>query len=170
MFAETAAVLSATKQTFDLLKIIQEGRDAALVKNAIGELSQKITELQMLNIEIVGLYHAEKKLTMQLSEEKTKKEIFIQNSANYTVHKTETGTTVYRSKEGFGETNESHDLCTYCYQNEKISILQPSPKITTIFNQTYINAFCPGCSSEFVMHKSPSHTTGRMSFDEFRLG
>ncbi|HDC4533282.1 TPA: hypothetical protein O8T86_004017 [Enterobacter asburiae] len=169
MFAETTAALSAAKQAYDLLKIIQDGRDAALVSDAVSDLRQKITDLQMLNVELASLYHAEKELVMQLSEEKSKKEKFIQYANNYSIHKTEAGSTVYRFKDALNGSNEPHYICAHCYQNEKISILQPSTKIARIFNHSYINAYCPSCSAEFVMHEVPSHEEMRTTVYEFKL-
>lgn len=169
MFAETTAAFSAAKQAYDLLKIVQEGRDAALVSDAVNDLRQKITDLLMLNAELASLYHAEKELVMQLNEEKAIKEAFIQNAANYAIYKTEAGSIVYRFKELLNGSHEPHYICAHCYQNQKISILQPSPKITKIFTQDFISAFCTDCGATFIMHKAPCVTMGRLSTDEFRM-
>lgn len=169
MFTETAAALSAAKQAYDLLKIIQEGRDAALISNAIGELREKITELQMYNVELAGLYHAEKQLSMQLADKNAKNELFAQQAQDYAIYKTGAGSVVYRSEHGTDAEVKPHYVCAHCYQNKIISILQPSPKITKVFSQDFISAFCPACSSTFVMHEAPLETMGRLSTNLFRL-
>lgn len=43
---------NVARKAFELLKVIKDGRDESLTREAAGELSEKITELQMLNAEL----------------------------------------------------------------------------------------------------------------------
>ncbi|WP_140430285.1 hypothetical protein [Escherichia coli] len=132
-------------------------------------MKPEVTGLQMLNAELANLYHQERDTALKLSEEKTIKEAFIKKAGDYTIHKTETGATVYRLQDPLKGCNDNYYLCANCFQNEKISILQPSAKIVTIFNCPYISAYCPACSAEFIMHSAPSESLGSYSTHNFRL-
>ncbi|MGL9721996.1 hypothetical protein [Symbiopectobacterium sp.] len=78
--------LTAAKQAYDLLKVIKEARDDGVIAKAVGDLHHKITELQMLNAELSGLYQAEREVAVKLREEKAKIEMFTVNAANYELH------------------------------------------------------------------------------------
>lgn len=145
--------LTAAKQAFDLLKIIKESRDELVIRKAAGDLSEKITELQMLNAELSGLYQAERDITGQLREENGKIKMFIVQAENYELHKTEGGSVVYRPKSSSNDVIESHDLCAHCFGDHKISILQPSVK--TIKSMGFSVHQCPQCKNEYRMNKAP---------------
>ena len=145
--------VTLAKQAYDLLKVIKEGRDSSLVAQAVGDLHEKITELQMLNSELASLYHAEKQVTMKLTDENTKIQMFAAQSAEYEIHKTAAGSIVYRSKTAADSEIGLYYLCAHCYQNRIISILQPSTK--TYKSGGYLVHCCHQCESEFKMGKAP---------------
>lgn len=147
------AGFTVAKQALDLLKVIKEGRDDALVKQAAGDLYEKITELQMLNAELSNLYQSERQITVKLTEEKAKIEMFAVKAENYELHTTEGGSTVYRSKKPAGSTVPHHHLCAHCYSNNVISILQPG--ISTTKAAGYYVHYCPQCKNEYRMFKIP---------------
>ncbi|NXZ86389.1 hypothetical protein HZI30_05490 [Serratia fonticola] len=144
----------AAKQAYDLLKVIKDSRDQAIISGAIGDLHSKITELQMLNAELSGLYQAERDIAGQLREEKRKIEMFIVQAENYELHNTEGGSVVYRSKPSTDGVVESHNLCAHCFGDHKISILQPS--VETIKSMGYFVHQCPRCKNEYRMGKVPT--------------
>ncbi|MFS1538894.1 MAG: hypothetical protein ACL7BU_09565 [Candidatus Phlomobacter fragariae] len=118
--------VTLTKQCYDLLKVIISSRDVVIINQSVGELREKITDLQMLNAELASLYHAEKQITMELTNENAKIEIFANQSGNYEIHKSPAGSIVYRSKLSANDEVNLHYLCAHCYQNRVISILQPT--------------------------------------------
>jgi len=136
--------VAAAKQAYDLLKVIKDSRDQAIISGAIGDLHGKITELQMLNAELSGLYQSEREVTVKLREEKAKVEMFAVQSANYEPHTTEGGSTVYLSKITADDDVKPHYLCAHCYQHRIISILQPAQHKSQ-FHMLY----CPGCKNEY---------------------
>ncbi len=144
---------TVAKQALDLLKVIKEARDQVLIKQAAGELSEKITELQMLNAELSSLYQAEREVTMQLKKEKAKIEMFAVNAANYELHTSEGGSTIYRSKAAADSVVQHHYLCTHCYGEHVISILHPSTEKLK-FGGFYVH-YCPRCKNEYRMGKVP---------------
>lgn len=143
---------TAAKQAFDLLKIIKESHDESVIRKAAGELSEKITELQMLNAEISGLYQAERDVTIQLRDEKSKIEMFIVQAENYELHTTEGGSVVYRSKPSHDGDVQPHNLCAHCFGDHKISILQPSVARATASG--FFVHYCPQCTNEYKIHKT----------------
>ncbi|MDN0088375.1 hypothetical protein QVN42_13475 [Yersinia nurmii] len=145
--------LTAAKQAFDLLKIIKESRDELVIRKAAGDLSEKITELQMLNAELSGLYQAERYITGQLREENNKIEMFIVQADSYELHKTEGGSVVYRPKSSPDDVIEPHYLCAHCFGDHQISILQPS--IQTVKSNNFFVHQCPRCQNEYRMNKVP---------------
>ncbi|WP_312836669.1 hypothetical protein [Pantoea sp.] len=144
---------TAAKQAYDLLKLIKESHDQAIISGAIGDLHGKITELQMLNAKLSGLYQSERDVAVKLREEKAKIEMFTVKAENYELHTTEGGSTVYRSKKPTGSTIPHHHLCTHCYSNSVISILQPG--ISTTKSAGYFVHYCPQCKNEYRMGKLP---------------
>ena len=144
---------TVAKQALELLKVIKEGRDDGLVKQAAGELYEKITELQMLNAELSNLYQSERQVTVKLREEKAKIEMFAVKAENYELHTTEGGSTVYRSKLSSDEVVKPHCLCANCFSNNVISILQPSTE-KAAYAGFFIN-YCPQCKNEYRMSKKP---------------
>ncbi|EDV9691726.1 hypothetical protein KS35_001112 [Salmonella enterica subsp. enterica] len=145
--------LTAAKQAYDLLKTIKETRDDAVIATAVGDLHQRITELQMLNAELSGLYQAEKDVAMKLRDENRKIEMFIVQAENYELHTTEGGSVVYRSKLPSDSVVQSHYLCTHCFGEHKISILQPS--VETIKSMGFFVHHCPRCKNQYRMNKVP---------------
>ncbi|AZT25069.1 TPA: hypothetical protein ACV5ZF_004615 [Salmonella enterica] len=169
MLTETAAVLSAVRQSFGLLKTISEARDEVLVANSIAQLREKIIELQLLNAQLAELYHSERQRAIELAEKNYKIEMFTAKASNYELYKTSTGSIVYRTKPTVESNIGHHYLCAQCFEGQKISILQPKPQFTIISNLSFIVAFCPSCSTEFIMHEAPSESSGITLFDRFIL-
>ncbi|EIF1575427.1 hypothetical protein LFE07_003070 [Salmonella enterica] len=150
---DVMASIAAAKQAYDLLKVIKESHDESVIRKAAGELSEKITALQMLNAEISGLYQAEKDVTMKLRDENRKIEMFVVQAENYELHTTEGGSVVYRSKLPSDSVVQSHYLCTHCFGEHKISILQPG--VETIKSMGFFVHHCPRCKNQYRMNKVP---------------
>ena len=146
--------INVAKQALELLKVIRDGRDEGLVREAAGQLSEKITELQMLNVELSGMYQAERQITMELREENKKIEMFALQAASYDLHTTDGGSTVYRSKKPAEPDVQFHYLCAHCYSGSKVSILQPKPERSQ--HGGFFIHYCPLCKNEFRMNKIPA--------------
>ncbi|CRL44566.1 hypothetical protein SGGMMB4_01725 [Sodalis glossinidius str. 'morsitans'] len=140
--------VAVAKQAYDLVKILKESRDQSVIDKAAGALREKITELQMLNAELSGLFHAERQITVELREENTKINMFTTQSSEYEIHKTSGGAIVYILKSTPKGEIPHHYLCAHCYQNRIISILQPT-KNESGFHMSY----CPECKNEYRMDK-----------------
>lgn len=150
---DVMAGMAAVKQAYDLIKVIKESHDDATIKKAAGDLFEKITELQMLNAELSGLYQAEREVAVKLREEKTKIEMFTRNAQCYELHITTGGSAIYRFDESADPTVPRHCICAHCYQNHKISILQPSTKTTK--SGGFLVHYCPSCKNEYRMGEAP---------------
>lgn len=144
--------VAAAKQAYDLLKVIKDSRDQAIISGAIGDLHGKITELQMLNAELSGLYQSEREVAVKLREEKAKIEMFSIQAAEYEIHKTAASSVVYRSNSATNNEIGHYYLCAHCYQNRIISILQPSTD--KLVKAGYFVHYCPACKNEFKMDKA----------------
>ncbi|WP_426607469.1 hypothetical protein [Pantoea anthophila] len=145
--------VAAAKQAYELLKVIKDSHDQSIISKAAGELSEKITELQILNAELSGLYQSEREVAVKLREEKAKIEMFAVKADNYELYTTEGGSTVYRSKKPADSTVPHHHLCAHCYNNSVISILQPG--ISTTKAAGFWVHYCPQCKNEYRMTKIP---------------
>jgi hypothetical protein len=153
MKMDVMAGVALGKQIFELLKIIKDGRDDALVKEAAGNLSEKITELQMLNAELSGLYQSSRDIEVQLRDENNKIKMFVMQAENYELYTTAGNSIVYRPKPSSDEVVNSHYLCAHCFGEYKISILQPS--IQTVKSNNFFVHQCPRCKNEYRMDKVP---------------
>ncbi|MFG6077741.1 hypothetical protein [Erwinia sp. OPT-41] len=156
MFAETTAAITAAKEAYALVKVLKDAREQSVIDKATGELHEKITELQMLNAELASLYHAEKQVTMQLTEENAQIKMFALQSSQYEIHTMESGSTVYRLKAVPDPDMKTHYLCANCYQKREISILQPTGKVIADSASNYCKqSLCPACGTTFLMHRLP---------------
>lgn len=153
MLVETTAAISVAKQAFDLIKILKDSHDKNVIKEALGDLSEKITQLQMANTELSSLYQAEREKTMGLTEEIKKFDMFIQQAANYEMCATEAGSVVYRFKPSPETNMPTHYICAHCYQHKIISILHPCTD--RVASGGHFLNFCPECKTKFKMGKTP---------------
>ncbi|WP_241610259.1 hypothetical protein [Rosenbergiella epipactidis] len=142
--------VAITKQIYDLLQTIKEGRDQKLVSDAAGNLSEKITALQMLNTELSGFYHSECQKTMKLSQENSKIKMFISNIEHYALHKTPAGSITYIPKDTPDNEVPLYYACAHCYQKAIVSMLQPD-KRDSGFHMLY----CPECKNKFKQSLIP---------------
>ncbi|MGP2741050.1 hypothetical protein HP475_13700 [Serratia marcescens] len=156
MFAETTAAITAAKEAFALIKTLKEARDQTVIENATGQLSEKVTELQMLNAELASRYHSEKQLTIKLTDEIAKFTAFSSQAENYAIHTTESGSTVYRLKESPDAQVKTHYVCANCFQKREISILQPTGKVVSDSLGSFCAQYlCPRCNATYLMNKIP---------------
>ncbi|MDZ4034027.1 hypothetical protein U0868_20970 [Kluyvera ascorbata] len=79
---DVMAGVAAVKQAYELIKVIKESHDESVIKKAAGDLSEKITDLQLLNAELSGLYQTEREAVVKLKDEKAKIEAFAVNAEN----------------------------------------------------------------------------------------
>lgn len=156
MFAETAAAISAAKQAYELIKVIKDARDESVINSALGQLHEKITDLQLANAELSSLYLAEKQMTMKLTEENTHIKMFTLQSAQYEIHTTDAGSTVYRLKQVPESDVKTHYLCANCYQKREVSVLQPTNEMQCRLGCYFTESFCPLCSVKYLMHDATS--------------
>ncbi|HCR2147459.1 TPA: hypothetical protein OND30_004488 [Enterobacter kobei] len=145
--------ITLTKQAYDLLKVIKDGRDQALVKQAAGELYEKITELQMLNAELAASFALEQEKVKQAEGELAKLKAFKSQAENYSLFTTEGEATIYRSNQPAGQNNVHHFLCPNCFHNSVFAMLQPGTKNSA--SGGFFVSYCPVCQNEFRMAKIP---------------
>lgn len=150
---DVMAGVAAVKQAYELIKVIKESHDESVIRKAAGDLSEKITDLQLLNAELSGRYQAERETAVKLREEKAKIEAFAVNAENYDIFTMEGGSVVYRSKKTSESSAPHHYLCAHCYQEQTISILQPSTE--KYRSAGFFVSYCPRCKNEFRMGKVP---------------
>ncbi|HBC1013491.1 TPA: hypothetical protein IGZ65_005291, partial [Escherichia coli] len=80
-----SASVNVAKQCFELVNKAIKARDQKVIEAALNELQSRITELQMLNAELSGLYFDEKQITVKLRAAQRKFEEFVVDVRNYSL-------------------------------------------------------------------------------------
>ncbi|MED8993909.1 hypothetical protein RCM47_05405 [Escherichia coli] len=160
-----SASVNVAKQCFELVNKAIRARDQKVIEAALNELQSRITELQMLNAELSGLYFDEKQITVKLRAEQRKFEEFVVDVRNYSLFTTPGGSTVYRSQTPDRTVAPPHYLCPHCHGNYNKSVLQPEPEVT--IRSRFSVFYCPRCHNKYLMdEKEPvsrkSHPAGRL--------
>ncbi|EDQ9667905.1 hypothetical protein KO48_004599 [Salmonella enterica subsp. enterica serovar Bredeney] len=136
------------KQVYDLVSAIKTARDKKQVDEAVGELQQKIAELQMFNAAVTDLYSAERAHGRELEDKLNQLEEFEVKRVNYIFHATAAGSWVLIPKTHV-ESKEPHIyFCACCFENRVISVLQPKPDL--LFRGGYYIHYCPRCKNEYA--------------------
>ncbi|EMQ1857118.1 hypothetical protein WEV46_004607 [Salmonella enterica] len=141
------------RQAFDLLKLIQETRDKKRIDEAVGELRQKITELQMLNSELSNSLQASLTVNRELTEKINKLDDFAAKSKLYIPYATAGGSWVYTLDAVENSKEPRLYVCPHCYEDHVISFLQPNTNIS--FNGGYFIHYCPRCRNEYFTDEVP---------------
>lgn len=150
MIAEIGVSLTVLKEAFGFLKVIQDAKSDAEIQQATFDLRDRLSTLQMQNINLEELINSYREKVVKLEKEKANRDGFESKSKNYVPYKMESGTFTYISKFPVEDDIPEHYLCANCYQDSIISILQPRGR-----NGLYFESYCPKCSAEFHMNKVP---------------
>jgi hypothetical protein len=153
MIAEIGASLAALKEAFSLVKVIQDAKSDAEIQQATFDLRDRLSTLQMQNINLEELINYYREKIVNLEKEKADRDSFNAQSKRYSPHKMASGAFVYVSKLPAEENIPEHYLCTNCYQNSVISVLQPSTEKHSMGG--YFVHSCLRCKSDYKMGEVP---------------
>ncbi|HDL6959159.1 TPA: hypothetical protein PXM37_002758 [Yersinia enterocolitica] len=151
MIAEIGVSLTVLKEAFGFLKVIQDAKSDAEIQQATFDLRDRLSTLQMQNINLEELINSYREKVVKLEKEKADRDSFDSKSKSYVPHKMESGTFTYISKFPVEDDIPEHYLCANCYQDSVISILQPRGR-----NSSFFESYCPKCSAEFHMNRVPT--------------
>lgn len=154
MIAEISAALSALKETASLVKAINDAKNDAEIKAATFELNNKLLTLQSECFSLGESIRTRDEEVVLLKAKIAEFEDFKTESEGYVLHQTESGSLVYTKQQAVGESQITVNACPQCYQQKKISMLQPG--IENGVKGFYWVHFCPSCKSNFKMDKTPA--------------
>jgi hypothetical protein len=143
MVAEVYAGLSAFKAMFDIAKGLKDINDATVRNGAVIELQEKILaarESQSAALERIG--ELEKKVASFETWEAEKK--------RYELKDLGWNAFAYMLKPNTRSTEPPHWICTHCYGDRRVEIIQQMFNPKTGHGRGY---FCPHCHNEI----HPSH-------------
>ncbi|EBC3783254.1 hypothetical protein CUL37_09130 [Salmonella enterica] len=141
------------KQVYDLVSVIKTARDKRLVDEAVGELQQKIAELQMFNARLADCYSAERAHNRELMDKLNQLEDFEAKRVNYAHHTTAAGSLVLVEKPSAETKEPPVYICACCFGDRVISFLQPKPDI--LFYGGYYIHYCPRCNNVYSTDAVP---------------
>lgn len=153
MLPEIVASMTAVRESLNLIKIINEAKTDAEIRNATFELQRKLQDIQLDNLKLIDLVYEYKSRVDELTEEVDKKVSFGSKAEHYSPRTLESGTFTYINNSHIDKCDKPHYLCASCYGQAVISVLQPNAN--NPFNRGYFIYYCPRCSSEFRMYKTP---------------
>ena len=137
MVAEVLAGVSAFKAMFDMAKGLKDINDATIRNGAVIELQEQILTAQAAQSDLIERIR-------ELEKEVASFEQWDAKEQEYELKKVARGAVAYMLKpEGRG-TKPPHWVCTHCFQNRKISIMQPLADMGG-----YLIHKCPGCANTF---------------------
>ena len=112
-----------------------------------GQLSEAQVKLAHLETEIVKLQRNQE----EFDEIKRRKQ-------NYVLATTAVGERIYRLKEDAGTGEISHEICPVCYEQDRISVLQPRGIVLQ----------CDSCQASYRAKEAPPmQTRARSRWDDF---
>lgn len=153
MITEIAGSITAIRESLNLVRAIGEAKSEAEVQAATYELRNKLQDIQMENLKLTDLIYALKAQVAELEQQIKNQSDFVTKASAYTPHTLESGTFTYIINSTSDSVDGARYLCANCYESSIISVLQPNP--TNPHHRGYFISYCPKCSSEFRMHKTP---------------
>lgn len=126
MIAELSVAMTAIKETAGLLKVINDAKTDAEVKNATIELQNKLITLQGECFSLGDVIRQRDEEANILKAKIAEIESFDKQTAGFSLVKFGTGALVYSEVKVISEEEVSIHYCTQCFNQRVISILQPS--------------------------------------------
>ena len=144
MFAEIAGSLAALKESFNLVKVINEAKTEAEIKAATFELNSKLQDIQLDNLKLIELLTENKAKISELQDKINKIDFFENQSQKYVGKKILSGAYVYVDKD-----DEDIAACPTCFSKRKIYMLHPIQDFCLLDDIYYIKYKCHECNSTF---------------------
>lgn len=154
MIAEFAAAMTALKETVGLVRVINEAKTDAEIKDATFELQSKLLALQSDCFSLGDAIRLRDEEVAYLKGVIEEFDNFKSESEGYELHRTEGNTLVYSRRVTVGGSEVLIYACPYCYQQRKMSLLQPG--VDKGVKGSYWVHYCPSCKSEYKMDKTPA--------------
>lgn len=122
---EGAAAITAVKNALDIVRSVRGSNDAAKLKAAINDLtinlSDALTEILSLQQQVAACEEAKRKIEAKQAQTDS----WPEKAAGYVRKQSRGGAFVYVEKNP-GEGNSSGpSFCAHCFEEKKISVLQP---------------------------------------------
>ncbi|HFO3969789.1 TPA: hypothetical protein ACHKS2_002758 [Escherichia coli] len=153
VIAELSAAMAAIKETAGLAKVINDAKTDAEVKAATIELQNKLITLQAECFSLGETISLKEEEIVRLKEKIAEYEHFERESVGCELQQTEAGSFVYSKQLPVNDKQLMVNVCTRCFHERKISILQPAVE-KSARNGFFIH-YCPSCRSEFKINKVP---------------
>ncbi|EJO8752749.1 TPA: hypothetical protein ACHLGH_004696 [Escherichia coli] len=153
VITELSAALSAIRETFSLAKIINDAKTDAEVKAATSELQVRLFTLQTDCVSLGETISLKEEEIVRLKEKIAEHENFERESVGYELNQTEAGSFVYSKQLPVNDKQLTVNVCTRCFHERKISILQPA--VEKAARNGFFIHYCPSCRSEFKINKVP---------------
>ncbi|MFK8257690.1 hypothetical protein ACFL9S_07880 [Erwinia sp. AnSW2-5] len=168
MIAELSAAMTAIKETAGLVKVIHNAKTDTEVKAATIELQNKLITLQAECFNLGDAIRHRDEEAAHFKAKIAKFEDFKSDSKGYVLHRTEGETLVYSKQVVVDDLEMMVHACPHCYQQKKISMLQPG--IEKSVKGGYWVYFCPCCNSQFKMDKTPAANATQVRTQRFTSG
>jgi hypothetical protein len=157
VIAELSAAMAALKETAGLVKVISAAKTDSEIKAATFELQSKLLTLQSDCFNLGDVVRSRDEEIMLLKAKIAEFEDFKSQAEGYILHQTDAGSLVYSKQIGVNDSQITVNACPHCFQQKKISILQPGTERS--IKGSYWIHFCPSCKSDFKMDKTPAAST-----------
>ncbi|WP_274371507.1 hypothetical protein [Morganella morganii] len=144
MFAEIAGSLAALKESFNLVKVINEAKTDAEIKGATFELQRKLQDIQLENLKLIELITNDRAKIAELQKKVDNIDLFDTQSKNYEGKKILSGAFVYLDKR-----DTEIAACPTCFSKRKIFMLHPIQDYCILDDKYFLKYKCYECDSVF---------------------
>lgn len=155
MIAELSAAMAALKETAGLAKLISEAKTDSEIKAATFELQNKLLSLQADCFTLGDAIRSRDDQVGKLTQKLAEYEDFKAQVEGYELEKLDAGAYVYSKKVLIGIEEHKIYLCSQCYNQRTLSILQPSSQ--TFYHgaseQHFSQIECHRCKSVFGQNR-----------------
>jgi hypothetical protein len=141
MIEQIAGAIAVAKNSFDLLKTLNNVTTDEKVRSAVFEIQDQLLSLQQKMFEANAQYEEQGERLKALQKELDSKNKWEEESAKYQIHHPSDGMTVFRLKDEHNSSGGEIWACPACFGNQKISFLNRPIK-------GYLNFKCHPCGFE----------------------
>lgn len=137
MVGEALAGLSAFKAMFDMAKALKDINDAAIRNGAVIELQEKILAAREAQSTLLERIHELEEKVASFEKWETEKDRYELKDVGW-------GGLAYMLKPDARGSKPPHLVCTNCYGNRRIEIVQTTP------TKDGLVLMCPACQAKFT--------------------
>lgn len=151
MIAEISASFGAIKQAVDLVKVINEAKGEAEIRNATFHLQSQLLSLQGESIKLAQLLSSQIDEIASLKAKIAERCDMQATMEQYSPKKMQSGSIVFVTNIDIDGKTEPQYACPHCFLKKQVSILQP--KQIGMY-ESFEQRICPSCKNIFDMDKA----------------